>query len=293
MQECNRMLVIQHNDVQMEGIMGKYKLCVLDMDGTMLASDHSIPSRNIEAIMRLRDRNISVAVATGRMDIMIKSYIKQMKLDMPVISCNGGMIRKLGELNPIAEFTIDSERVLGFIDACKKEGVSFSLYGRHSMFTEKLDGRALFFHEYNKTLPEDEKIDLQVVPSCRALVENGMPIIKGLSYTDDYGAIEAVKKEVESMGGAAMIQSARGLYDFMRDDVSKGTAVEKLAQIMGIDREQIVAFGDNHNDISMLEVAGLSVAMGNAEEDVKRHADFVTLTNDEAGVAYAIEKLVL
>jgi len=273
--------------------MKNYKLCVLDMDGTMLASDHSIPSRNIDAIMRLRDKNISVAVATGRMDIMIKSYIKQMKLDMPVISCNGGMIRRLGELNPIAEFTIDSRRVLGFIDACKNEGVSFSLYGRHSMFTEKLDGRALFFHEYNKTLPDDERIDLQVVPSCRALAENGMPIIKGLSYTDDCGAIEAVKKEVERMGGAAMIQSARGLYDFMRADVSKGMAVEKLAQIMGIDREQIVAFGDNHNDISMLEVAGLSVAMGNAEEDVKRHADFVTLTNDEAGVAYAIEKLVL
>ncbi|AHM58049.1 phosphatase YidA (plasmid) [Peptoclostridium acidaminophilum DSM 3953] len=273
--------------------MNNYKLCVLDMDGTMLASDHSIPVKNIEAIGRLAERGISVVVATGRMDIMIKSYIKQMKLDLPVISCNGGMIRRLGENNPIAEFPIDADKVLGFINACRAAGVSFSLYGRHSMFTEKLDGRALFFHEYNKTLPDDEKIDIQVVPSCRALVENGMPIIKGVLYTDDYEALETVRQEVDRIEGVAIVQSGKGLYDFMRAEVSKGRAVEQLAQIMGIGREQVVAFGDNHNDISMLKFAGLAVAMGNAEEDVKRHADFVTLTNDEAGVAYAIDKLVL
>ncbi|KDR96655.1 hypothetical protein SAMN02745945_00095 [Peptoclostridium litorale DSM 5388] len=270
-----------------------YKLCVFDMDGTVLDSNSSIPKRNIDALKRLARRGVQIVIATGRMDAMVKNYMRQIGLDLPVISCNGGLIRKLGSDNAIAEFTIQPEKIIKFINICRSKGAVFHMYSRSTMFTEKIEGRAKFFYEYNKTLPEEDKIDIRLVRDCTEVVLGGTPIIKGILCPQDENIYEAVRLEVEKIEGMTLVQSGSGLYDFMRKDVSKGSAVRCIADNMGISKQEIAAFGDNHNDISMLMEAGLSVAMGNAEEEVKKHASFVTLTNDESGVAYAIEKFIL
>lgn len=271
----------------------KYKLCVFDMDGTVLDSSSNMPKENVDALKKLAQRGVQIVIATGRMDAMVKNYLRRMGLDIPVISCNGGLIRKLGSDNAFAEFTIHPDKIMEFINICKSNEAIFHMYSRSTMFTEKMEGRAKFFYEYNKTVPEEDRIDIKLVNDCREVVREGTQIIKGILCPQDRNTYEAVSSEVKKIEGMTLVQSGSGLYDFMRKDVSKGSAVRCIADKMGISKDEIAAFGDNHNDISMLMEAGLSVAMGNAEEEVKRHASFVTLTNDEFGVAYAIEKCIL
>jgi Cof subfamily protein (haloacid dehalogenase superfamily) len=94
-------------------------------------------------------------------------------------------------------------------------------------------------------------------------------------------------------GKLYVTQSSFDLIEFLHPDVSKGKALERIAADLGIKAEEVVAFGDNHNDIGMLRFAGLGVAMGNAHDEVKAEADYVTLSNAEDGVAVVIEELIL
>ena len=121
-----------------------------------------------------------------------------------------------------------------------------------------------------------------------------MPCVKIVGIGEER-EIRGTRSELESLfeGKLYVTQSSFDLVEFLHPAVSKGNALKVIAAELNIRPEEIVAFGDNHNDIGMLQFAGLGIAMGNAHEEVKSMADYVTSSNAEDGVAKAIEELVL
>jgi len=110
---------------------------------------------------------------------------------------------------------------------------------------------------------------------------------------DDSERILAAKKELRQFEDLEVVSSFKDNFEVMCKGVSKGRGVEVLANMYGFKREEVICIGDNENDLSMIRYAGLGIAMGNAEEEVKSEADFITRSNDEDGVAYAIDKFIL
>ena len=122
----------------------------------------------------------------------------------------------------------------------------------------------------------------------------GLNVLKfNLMEIDKPLLIKEARKQIEDIDALEVTSSWKNNLEIMKEGSSKGEAVKYLSHLLGIDREDIITFGDNYNDLSMIEYAGTGVAMGNAEEDVKKVASYVTDLNTESGVAKAIDNLVL
>jgi Cof subfamily protein (haloacid dehalogenase superfamily) len=272
-----------------------YKLFVADMDGTLLNDNKEVTDKNIQTIKKLQDFGIKFAVATGRHDSMIKSYLKHLDLNVPVISCNGAIVREPYSDHVFLSEALPKEQSLDVIDRCKERNASFHIYGHESIFGEKLSHKMLYYHNLNKTLPSEERTKLVTVPDCKDIVLNEPePLYKFLIISDRNEDLLEIIDRLGKIEGLAVCQSMPLLCDVMKDGVSKAYALQKLSESLGIKRNEIVAIGDQFNDIDLIEYAGLGIAVANAEDALKEKADMVTIANNnEDAVSEAIESFLL
>ena len=272
-----------------------YKLFVADMDGTLLNDKKELSDKDIQTIKKLQDFGIRFAVATGRHDSMIKSYLKHLDLRVPVISCNGAIVREPFSGQIFLAEALPKEKSLQVIDICKEWSVGFHIYGHESIFGEKLNHKMLYYHNLNKTLPLDEQTRLVVVPDCKDIVLNGAePLYKFLIISDRSDDLWAIIDHLSEIEGLTVCQSMPTLCDVMKEGVTKAYALQKLSESLGIKRSEIAAIGDQYNDIDLIEYAGLGIAVANAEDALKEKADIVTISNNnENAVSEAIESFLL
>ena len=271
-----------------------YKLFVTDMDGTLLDDDKKLSEKNIQTIRKLKNYGIKFAVATGRHDSMIKSYLKHLDLQVPVISCNGAMVREPFSDQVLVSETLPKEQSLEVIDTCIKEKVDFHIYGHDSIFGEKLSHKMLYYQDLNKTLPSEEQTKLVIVPDCKDMVESGSePLYKFLIITERNNAQPGIFDHLAGISGLTVCQSMPTFCDVMKAGISKAYALQKLSESLGINRNEIVAIGDQFNDIDLIEYAGLGIAVANAEDALKEKADMITNSNNnEDAVSEAIESIL-
>ncbi|WZL71717.1 Cof-type HAD-IIB family hydrolase [Clostridiaceae bacterium 35-E11] len=271
-----------------------YKLIVSDMDGTLLNSKSAVSEENKKALKMLLDKGIHVAIATGRIYTSAKVYAKYLDIVTPMIACNGALVRDLKDDTIIYESYLRKEDCLKVIDICRFYNVYFHYYTADTFYTEKLARSSLKYSEWNKTLKEEDQIDIQLIEDAYEQIANSDdPIYKIQLNSDDPTLLQNAKKELIKMDSIELSKSWHNNIEIMNKGVTKASAVEYLARSLGVKQEEIVCFGDNENDISMITYAGLGVAMGNAEDIVKQSADYVTATNDEDGVAKALKQFVL
>ena len=272
-----------------------YKLFVADMDGTLLNDDKKLSDKNIQAIKKLQDFGIKFAVATGRHDSMIKSYLKHLELHVPVISCNGAIVREPFSDQIFLSQALPEEQSLQVIDICKVRNADFHIYGHESIFGEKLNHKMLYYHNLNKTLPSEEQTKLVKVPDCKdAVLNNSEPLYKFLIISDRNKDLLDIMDSLVKIEGLTACQSMPTLCDVMKEGVSKAFALQKLSESLGIMRKEIVAIGDQFNDIDLIEYAGLGIAVANAEDALKEKADIITISNNnEDAVSEAIESFLL
>jgi Cof subfamily protein (haloacid dehalogenase superfamily) len=272
-----------------------YKLFVADMDGTLLNDDKKLSDKNIQAIKKLQDFGIKFAVATGRHDSMIKSYLKHLDLHVPVISCNGAIVREPFSDQIFLSEALPQEQSLKVIDMCKERNADFHIYGHESIFGEKLNHKMLYYHNLNKSLPSEEQTKLVKVPDCKdAVLNDSEPLYKFLIISDRNKDLLDIMDGLAKIEGLTACQSMPTLCDVMKEGVSKAFALQKLSESLGIMRKEIVAIGDQFNDIDLLEYAGLGIAVANAEDALKKKADIVTISNNnEDAVSEAIESFLL
>lgn len=267
-----------------------YKLAVFDMDGTLLNSNGEISQENLKALDYLKEKGIRVIIATGRPGELLKKYTDDLKIDEFVVTCNGSVIANPFKDDVLHENTIDKESVVKVVDMCEEYNYGYLLYTKDAIVSRD-NSRLRLYKKMGRAYIKRHLANIVETEDSDFIKHNFAPNKILLTESDPLRYNEMVEK-VSQLKTVESAQSFRGALDLSPIGDTKGSAVAKLCIHYGILKEEVIAFGDNHNDLSMIEYAGMGVAMGNAEEVVKQAANFVTLSNNDNGIAHAIYKFI-
>lgn len=276
--------------------MLKYKLIAMDMDGTLLNSQKQVTEYTKEVLKKAADKGVKLVVCTGRIFTSAKSYARIIGTKAPIIASNGAYIREKDREEVIYQKYIDKEKLLEIIRVSREWGFYPHIYTTDTIYSEKLIHSSLNYSKWNETVSEDEKINIKIVDSLEDIInEKGEAFLKVvvMAQDDEIERLQQLKNHIKENIDVAVFSSYMNNFEVMDKEVSKGRALEILAGYFNLSKDEIVCFGDNENDKTMFEVAGFPVAMGNAEEELKKIAAYITVSNDEDGVAKAIEKIIL
>ncbi|WP_026567398.1 Cof-type HAD-IIB family hydrolase [Bacillus sp. UNC41MFS5] len=282
------------------------KLIALDLDGTTLNSNKEISKENIRAIKRAQQQGHIVMALSGRPLKSIHAELAKYDLDCPVGGNNGTALFADGELIELTSLAQAQSNKIVF--ELEKEFMPYNFSTNKGTF-----GLKNWNERYEKVLSsgripeeyfENKHYKMFTTPPWEyghTLFENFEDIINDKEITIQKFLILGLDPEqklrlkmvLESIEQTYVTSSSPFNLEVMHINGNKGNGLKVMARYFQIPLEDTVAIGDENNDIPMFKAAGLSIAMGNAEEEVKKHSDLVTLTNDEHGVAYAIEKYIL
>lgn len=270
------------------------KLICIDMDATLLSTNKEISERNLESIKAASEMGVKIVVCTGRVFTSANFYSELIGMKIPVIASNGAYIREKDKDEVIYKGILGIDNCRKVLSICKKYGLYAHYNTSNTIFTEKTIYSSEYYLKLNMSLPKGSRISIQVVKDWEKTFElNKNEMLKCIVQDIDDAKIQAAKAELQKIETMEVVSSFEKNFEVMNKGVSKGNAVRILAKYYGILREEIMCIGDNENDISMIKFAGVGVAMGNGTELVKEIADFITDTNDNDGVAKAIEKFIL
>ncbi|MDI3481266.1 MAG: hypothetical protein PWQ97_921 [Tepidanaerobacteraceae bacterium] len=265
------------------------KLVTIDIDGTLIRDDLSISQQTVKAIKKVMDKEILVALCTGRPHVAAEHFAKMLGIEGFQISHNGAYIKHNISKETILHDTLPKGVAEDINTMCRRDPrLCLSLLYGDCCYYERYDDFAMHVNidvnfvtpirvkDINELVAQEEKNPTKIL-----ITGEERPL-------DEFMA--ALKKLYDSQ--VNILKSGPRYLDVINKKSSKGRALKILSAKLGIDRDEIMAIGDNFNDMDMLEFAGIGVAMGNAPEEVKKMADFVAPTNNEDGVAYALQKLL-
>ena len=265
--------------------MKRIKLIVTDMDGTLLNDQSEIGKRDLAELHRLTNAGIKFTFATGRHPKYINRFVRMLGVNVPVICANGGVIFDTASGSALRTSLVPSATVKAASDFLFANNIPFSIHTNAGIDMTKNNPRRLFLEQYNEAaeFPEDRNPVGILLPGHT---------IKGVFKISIFcGERLFLKKELTDLlpkGNLQLAFSGQGLLDITSDEAGKGNALQWLAQHLQIERDEIIAFGDNDNDLSMIAAVQHGVAVANAVEQVKHAAEYVTLSNQEEGVSYAL-----
>lgn len=269
-----------------------YKMFVSDLDGTLLDDNHKISKENIAAIKKLEAKGVKFVIATGRIKFILEDFLDQVDYKMPLIWSNGSAVSGLqGETLYTEEIPVDVARRV--IQLSRNYKVDYMLHTLEGIVGETTEGRIQGLKDYNDSVIEAYRIPLNADKDLYDHLEK-YNILKFSISSHDHGELVAFQKIVkQNIKEVHAVFSDPTLLDINAPKASKGEAVLKLAAQYNIEAHEIVAIGDNENDISMLKVSGLPLTLEDAKDSVKKFAKYVTKSNNASGVADAIERFVL
>ena len=272
----------------------KIKMVVSDLDQTLLNSDATFSPENLDAIRAAEAKGIFFTICSGRIFPMLEVYTRTLDIQGPVITTNGAAIvdGKSGKL--LSKHTIPHEIAVRILDYARERDYDYSaLTGQVSYFSGNSQ-RIKRFERYNEIAESDGLKAMQLEYfNGRSYTNIENDILKMLLYQIPAEEFSSVTAFLDSIPEIHFTSSDEGLLDIMAAGTNKGTAVAEVRKFMGLTKEQVCVFGDYINDLAMFEEAGLTVAVANAHEELKSKALYVTDTNDRAGVARALEALIL
>jgi hypothetical protein len=266
------------------------KVIAIDIDGTLVNSQKDITARTKKAINEAKSRGMEIIIASGRPYCGAERYARELKLneDGGYLLCyNGGQIVDLRTNEVVFDSCIDDSVKYELCRIIKSyDDAIVMTYRGNMLLTENAADEGVIRGAMlnNLTLCEVEDLSSNLDFKVGKFLMQGKP---------DY--IASIAEQVQrSVGSLATVCRSEGVFlEIMPYGVDKGNSLKEFIEKQGYDMSEVMAFGDNYNDTTMLMYSGMGVAMGNANADVKAVADYVTLTNDEDGVADAIEKFVL
>lgn len=269
------------------------RLIAMDLDGTALQPDRcSFSARLTEALAKAYERGIAIAPVTGRQFLMLPAAVQNHPVwENLVVLCNGGQIRNMATGEILYEKNISRAALKQLLDLSRELDIpiEFSvdsvLYLTEKSLEQQQGIGSLKFH-LNTILEQHGKVVSSLDPFCE------MPVEKcNLPYIPPHLHKQA-ERRLQDISVSAVWSSATSM-EITHPDAKKGTALEQLCRLLNIPMECTMALGDSGNDESMLQTAGLGVAMGNAPDYVKAAADAVTERSENDGAAIAIERYVL
>lgn len=283
------------------------KMIASDMDGTLLSSHLSVSEKNKEAVLKAQSQGIEFMVATGRAYSEAKPALDEAGIKCPMITGNGaqGFDAEGNEIFSISIDKLTSKKIMSIL---REKDLYFELMTSKGVYADSQPKRVENFatllanqvpHLTYKMAVAMAATHLNMLPinyvsSYDDLLEDeSIEILKIISFSDK-GAdfLKPIGEEVERSGKLYVTSSFPNNIEINHQDAQKGNAVRRMAEERGISLDDVMTIGDNYNDVSMLSIAGVSFAMGNAEDGVKKIAKYVADTNVNDGVGKAIMRAI-
>lgn len=267
----------------------KYKLLVLDLDGTLTNSKKEITQQTKDTLIKAQEAGLKVVLASGRPTYGVAPLANELELQKYegyILAYNGGEIIDWKTRKLMYEKQLDSD-LLPYLYRCAKENdFAIVTYENEYVLTEKPDDEYVL-KEALLNVMKIKKVDnfLEAVKH---------PIIKCLIVGEPTRLAQLEKEMYEKLKDRmGVFRSEPYFLELVPKGIDKAQSLSVLLEEIGMTKGEMIAIGDGFNDLSMIQYAGLGIAMKNAQDVVKQAADFITLSNDEDGVAYAVKKFYL
>jgi len=256
-----------------------------DVDGTLVTKTKVLTPRAISAIGRLRDRGVLFAITSGRPPRGMRMLVEPLGMTGPMAAFNGGIV-VLPDMTVVDERALAEDIVPAVIETIRAHGLYVWIYRSTEWYIT--DPHAAHAEREARTV----QFQPTVVPSYDALLDR---VVKIVGVSDDHNMVEQCEAAVQHQFGVQVSAARSQPYylDVTHPTANKGVVIERLSHYYHIPIEQIATLGDQSNDVLMFQQSGLSIAMGNASEEVRRAATFVTASNEDEGFAKAIEEFIL
>ncbi len=284
------------------------KLLALDLDGTTLNSSGQVPDANRKAIRAAEEAGVLVTIATGRRFRDAQPLGLELMLNAPLITHNGGLLKYAESEETVHCSLLSTETSLDVVRVGKAFGgdalVSTDPNGNGTLLYDRISDDNIPLKKYLRWSESLHGVEIGRSGVAHVeLLEDILPSfdVVHISFSGNCAAMSELEVTLKDEFGENVTLLATvyptldfTLLDILPPDASKGHGVARLAELNGLTAENVMCIGDNFNDLEMLEYAGTAVVMGNADAKLREHPDFyTTLTNDESGVAAAIERFIL
>ena len=266
----------------------KYKMIVLDLDGTLTNEKKKITPKTKEALMRAQENGIKVVLASGRPTYGITAIAEELNLKKYggyILAFNGGKIISCKDMNVVFEQILDENLVPKLYESATNNDMPILTYQGESIATTSKDDKYVSYEAFINQMPVVQYDDFMgqiVYPINKCLIVGDPTPLHQLELK--------LAKELE--GKMNVYRSAAFFLECVPLGIDKAKSLDRLIKTLDIKREEIIACGDGYNDLSMIEFAGLGVAMANASKDIQDKADFITYSNEEDGVAHVVDKFI-
>ena len=268
----------------------KYKLLVLDVDGTLLNDEREISKRTLAALLKVQQMGVRIVLASGRPTYGLMPLAKTLELGNYggfVLSYNGCQIIKAQNGEILFERRINPEMLPYLEKKARKNGLAIFTYHNDTLITDSPD------NEYIKN--EALLNNLKIIKEDEFSTAIDFAPCKCMLVSDKEEALIELEQHWEKRlaGTLDAFRSEPYFLEVVPCGVNKANTLGALLEHLGVTREEVIAVGDGVCDVTMLQLAGMGVAMGHSQDSVKVCADYVTASNEEDGVALAVEKLIL
>ncbi|RWR02173.1 pyridoxal phosphate phosphatase [[Pantoea] beijingensis] len=270
-----------------------YRIIALDLDGTLLTPQKTILPASLDALAQARKAGVKVLIVTGRHHVAIHPFYQALALDTPAICCNGTYLYDYHAKKVLASDPLRKSQAQRVIQMLDEQAIHGLLYVDNAMLYQTPTGHVTRTINWAQSLPEHQRPTFLHVDSLSEAAQQAESIWKFALSHPDTRALQDFAEKVEAELGLACEWSWQDQVDIAQQGNSKGKRLAQWVEHAGFQMSDVLAFGDNYNDLSMLEAAGLGIAMGNADDAIKARADRVIGTNLEPGIAETIYREIL
>lgn len=266
-----------------------YEMIVLDLDGTLTNTDKVITPATKEALMEAQRRGKKIVLASGRPTYGVMPLAKELELGKNggyILSFNGGVIMNCQTRDIIFSRMLPVEANEKIIGLAEDNRVNILTYEGDMIITPDATCPYVAKEAFIN------KLDVSQMMNFKECVN--FPVVKFLML-DDGDYLATVEPKVKAALGRdfSVYRSEPYFLEILPKGIDKAKSLERLLEVVGLTKEEMIACGDGYNDLSMVQYAGLGVAMGNGVLPVRKAADYITLSNNEDGVAHVVEKFML
>jgi Cof subfamily protein (haloacid dehalogenase superfamily) len=261
------------------------RLVLADVDGTLVTNDKELTARATRSISRLRDANILFTLTSGRPPKGMKMLIDAVRLSEPIFAFNGGVVFN-SDYSVRASHLVPSDLAADALQFLRERGLDTWLYTETDWYVRDPNAPHVAKEQWTVKFPPT------VVPDFGPHLDH---VAKIVGVSDDLDLVAQCEKDMQSWGGTRISAERSQPYylDVTNVNANKGEVVRMLSTLLSIPPAQIATIGDQPNDVLMFQQSGVSIAMGNASQDVQHAATYVTTSNEEEGFANAMERFVL